>query len=835
MSGDVQQRVKRILTFGITRLPYTVKMAGVSMEKVLGVMKNREMIRNVAIIGGTNSGIMTVMDTLNKNAGLCLTSDEGYTRYVVDPMVTNLTCLYHTCSPINLQHMEAQDGNTDFVLNVMDTPGSVDFSAEVDTTLRTMDGVVVMVDCLSGISLDTWTVLRQAIKERVKPVLFINNIDRVVQEHKLSQEDLYQSLYNVTEAAKGVIATYSDESGPMGSIQFDPVKGNVLFGSAGQGWGVTLREAAAAHAAKLKMAPNELLGKLWGDNFYSPSKKKWKKEGSKGYIRAFNMFVLDPIFKVFETSENVQGGALPDLIESIGVQLTIDNNESNSKKRLQSVMGQWLPITNSLLTMVVLHVPSPIKAQGYRTEILLKPKTDEVVCTAVKMCDPRGPLVLHVSKWIRVERTDTFYGIGRVFSGSVISGSEIEEPQRKTAISEISIIAGNNICPVPEVQCGNVCVIRGIEQRIAKTGTLSTHTTPVLFTDIRYSVSPIVYLDVEPRNPADAPNVFVELKKLMKLHPVLECSIGASGLHTLTGSSEHLMLRCRTYLDEKVGIKPNQPHTAYCETITEEPAVICTSVCPKTPKNELSIKTIPLPNGLCECIDEGFVSADMEPAKRATYLARNFGYNASEFDRLWCFGPSESGPNLLYDSCKQSCDLSHVKDGIIAGFRWATREGILCEEKMRGVQADLRYANWKLTDDSDIVKATRRATHGSIIASSPRLMEPISLVEVTCAQGELRSVTEALTNRQGRLLKERRVGWTPNSIVKCFVPGENCLGIADELSSRPTCVVQVAFHHWEIMNDDPLEPDSAAAAIAMATRVRKGLPADIPGAHASSA
>ncbi|XP_021350409.1 elongation factor 2-like [Mizuhopecten yessoensis] len=811
-------------------------MAGVGMEEVRRVMKIPESVRNVAVIGGTDSGMVPLMNGLNRKAGPNLTAEESgrCRKYDVDPMAANLTCLYHTCAPADLPGMEAVEGNTDFVINILDTPGSVDFSAEVDTTLRMMDGAVVMVDCISGVTLDTKLVLKQSIRERVKPVLFVNNIDRAIMEHKLSQEDLYQTIHSVVEAAKGVMATYSDESGPMGSVQFSPVKGNVLFGSASQSWGVTLGEIAAKQAEKLKVAPSVLLSKLWGDNFYNSSQKKWKNEPSKDYIRAFNLFVLDPIFKLFEASGNVQGSALPDLIENLGVQMSLDNNETNTRTNVQEMMCQWLPISNSLLTMIVIHLPSPQTSQRYRSELLVSRKTDAVGTSAVKTCDPSGPLIMYVTKWYQIGETNTLYAIGRVFSGSIVSGSEIKESQRKTKISETSIVIGDKICPVPEVICGNLCAIRGVEQMIAKMGVVTSHSSPVVFTDIRHSVSPVVQLDIDQKNPGDAPNLLIEIKRLMKLHPVLECSIAASGLHILTGTSEHLMLRCKSYLEKQMVLKPTKLHVAYRETVTEEPEMLCTAVCPNNKKNEISIKTKPLPNGLCECIEEGFISADQDPEARAEYLAKNFGYDVSEADRLWSFGPGSSGLNLLYYISKQVRDQGHIKDSIISGFQWAAREGILCEESMRGVRIEVRYAKWQLADDSDVVVAIRRAIQGSIIASVPRLMEALFRVEVICSHQATRTVRETFTNRQGRLLEERRLGRTPMSVVCCFLPGEKCLGISGELGSSAKRV-EVAFDHWELMNSDPLDPESAAALVAMETRARKGLPSDIPGSHASSA
>merc|ERR1712117_734969 len=109
-----------------------------------------------------------------------------------------------------------------FLINLIGSPGHVDFSSEVTAALRVTDGALVVVDCVSGVCVQTETVLRQAIAERIKPVLFMNKMDRALLELQLGQEELFQTFQRVVEDVNVIIATYADDDGPMGIVRVDP-------------------------------------------------------------------------------------------------------------------------------------------------------------------------------------------------------------------------------------------------------------------------------------------------------------------------------------------------------------------------------------------------------------------------------------------------------------------------------------------------------------------------------------------------------------------------------------------------------------------------------------
>src|ERR1700760_4442490 len=100
----------------------------------------------------------------------------------------------------------------EFLINLIDSPGHVDFSSEVTAALRVTDGALVVVDCVDGVCVQTETVLRQALGERIKPVVVINKVDRALLELQVTKEDLYTSFQRTIESVNVIISTYKDDA-----------------------------------------------------------------------------------------------------------------------------------------------------------------------------------------------------------------------------------------------------------------------------------------------------------------------------------------------------------------------------------------------------------------------------------------------------------------------------------------------------------------------------------------------------------------------------------------------------------------------------------------------
>ena len=126
-----------------------------------------------------------------------------------------------------------------------------------------------------GVCVQTETVLRQAIAERIKPVLFMNKMDRALLELQLEKEDLYLTFQRIVENVNVIIATYADDDGPMGIVRVDPSNASVGFGSGLHGWAFTIKQFSEMYAEKFGVPVAKLMSKLWGENFFNPKTKKW--------------------------------------------------------------------------------------------------------------------------------------------------------------------------------------------------------------------------------------------------------------------------------------------------------------------------------------------------------------------------------------------------------------------------------------------------------------------------------------------------------------------------------------------------------------------------------
>merc|ERR1712121_193525 len=657
----------------------------------------------------------------------------------------------------------------------------------------------------------------------------------------------YQTFQRIVESVNVIIATYADEDGPMGDVQVYPTNGTVGFGSGLHGWAFSLKQFAEMYSSKFNIDVGKLMKRLWGDNCFNPKTKKWGKTMQDGYVRGFNQFVLDPIYKVFDAIMNNKTANIDKLIKNTGVKIKAEEREKEGKPLLKTFMRNWLPAGETLLQMITIHLPSPVTAQKYRCELLYEGPSDDEVATAIKNCDPEGPLCMYVSKMVPTTDKGRFYAFGRVFAGKVATGQKVRimgpnyTPGKKDdlyvkPIQRTILMMGRYIEAIEDVPCGNIAGLVGVDQYLVKTGTLTTSDKAHNMKQMKFSVSPVVRVAVEAKNASDLPKLVEGLKRLSKSDPMVMCIIEESGEHIVAGAGELHLEICLKDLEEDhagIPIKKSDPVVSYRETVSEESSETCLSKSPNK-HNRLFMKARPMPDGLAEDIDKGEVTPRGEFKTRARYLQEKYDYDVTEARKIWCFGPDGTGPNLVIDCTKGVQYLNEIKDSVVAGFQWATKEGVLAEENMRGIRFNIHDVTLH-TDaihrgGGQIIPTARRVLYACCLTAEPRILEPVYLVEIQCPEGAVGGIYGCLNRRRGHVFEEYQVLGTPMFQVKAYLPVSESFGFTADLRSCtggqafPQCV----FDHWQMMQSDPLTAGSPSQLVVEATRKRKGIKLEVP-------
>jgi elongation factor 2 len=205
------------------------------VDEVQKLMYAPEHIRNIAIIAHVDHGKTTLTDSLVAGAGLISKELAGELKVMDSEEIEQQRSMTIKASDISLGF---HHGGKDYLINLIDTPGHIDFGGHVTRAMRAIDGVILVIDSVEGVMPQTETVLRQAMKEKAKPVLFINKIDRLINELKLGPEDMQDRLTKIIKSVNDLISRYgSKEFKEEWLIKVE--KGNVAFGSAYNKWGLS--------------------------------------------------------------------------------------------------------------------------------------------------------------------------------------------------------------------------------------------------------------------------------------------------------------------------------------------------------------------------------------------------------------------------------------------------------------------------------------------------------------------------------------------------------------------------------------------------------------------
>ncbi|KAF9013346.1 P-loop containing nucleoside triphosphate hydrolase protein [Cyathus striatus] len=378
-----------------------------------------ENVRIITTMGHVDHGKTTLMDTLLAANNIISPRMAGKMRYLdsrEDEQERGIT-MESSAVSLKFQVMaKDEDGGKipkTYIVNMIDTPGHVDFSSEVSTASRLCDGALVLVDVVEGVCTQTIAVLRQAWQDRLKPILVINKFDRLITELKLAPVEAYHHLARLIEQVNAVMGGFfaSDrmeddlrwreererrlaekkdqladetEAAVHESEEYllRPEKGNVIFASAIDGWGFRVGRFAQLYAQKLGIKEANLRRVLWGDFFLDPKTKRvisYKHLRGRALKPLFVQFVLDNIWAIYDA---VVINPNPDKVTKIVSTLNLkiaprDLKSKDARYLLNLILSQWLSLSTCIIQTTIDVVPAPCFAQATRIPKMLYPELRE--------------------------------------------------------------------------------------------------------------------------------------------------------------------------------------------------------------------------------------------------------------------------------------------------------------------------------------------------------------------------------------------------------------------------------------------------------------------------
>ncbi|XP_064123267.1 elongation factor-like GTPase 1 isoform X1 [Loxodonta africana] len=417
-----------------------------SLDKMIQLQKNTAKIRNICVLAHVDHGKTTLADCLISSNGIISSRLAGKLRYMDSREDEQIRGITMKSSAISLHYTK---GTEEYLINLIDSPGHVDFSSEVSTAVRICDGCIIVVDAVEGVCPQTQAVLRQAWLENIRPVLVINKIDRLIVELKFTPQEAYSHLKNILEqinALTGALFTSkvleeraeretesqvnpSSEQGEQvydwsagledtddSHLYFSPDQGNVVFTSAIDGWGFGIEHFAKIYSEKIGIKKEVLLKTLWGDYYINMKAKKiMKVDQAKGKKPLFVQLILENIWSLYDAVLKKDKEKIDKIVTSLGLKIGArEARHSDPKVQISAVCSQWLPISQAVLAMVCQKLPSPLDITAERVEKLmctgsqtfdsLPPETQALKAAFMKCgSEDTAPVIIFVSKMFAVD------------------------------------------------------------------------------------------------------------------------------------------------------------------------------------------------------------------------------------------------------------------------------------------------------------------------------------------------------------------------------------------------------------------------------------------------
>ncbi|MGC8648835.1 MAG: elongation factor EF-2 [Candidatus Micrarchaeia archaeon] len=716
------------------------------VEEITKIMGNLDQIRNVAIIAHVHHGKTTLTDSLLAQAGLISKSVAGdvlYTNYEAIEKDRRMTIKSAAIS-LGFSYKDK-----DYIINLIDTPGHVDFGGHVTRAMRAVDGVVLVVDPVEGIMPQTETVLRQSMKEKAKPILFVNKTDRLLTELRLTPEQTFERLIKLIADINKLIEQYAPiEFADKWKVSVD--NGSVAFGSAYKKWAISKRTMEKYHTT---------------------------------FKDIFN--------------------------------LTAKGDEATLQK--------IAPIDETVLTMIIEHLPSPKEAQAYRIPHLWHGDINTPEGKAMMTVDANAKTNAVVFG-INYDQHSGEVAIARVFSGSVKKGMEfnISGKNDKQRLQQVGIFMGPDRVLVDQIPAGNIAALIGLKD-VSVGDTISEEVIEP-FEQITHYSKPVVTKAIEAKDSRDTTKLIEALREIGKSEFNIEVKINQdTGEYLVSGMGElHLEVIETKLKDEfKIPIISSEPIVLYQEAIEGKAGPIEGKSPNKHSKFYVMVE--PLPASVVQAIDEGTIREGKPKGQNAIEAMIKAG-----LDRALAKGVVDiANRNMLIDATKGVQYMNEVMELLIDGFEEAVKDGPLAREKVSGVMVKIVDAT--IHEDpvhrgpAQIIPAIRNAIYAGLLTAGVIILEPKQNFTINIPQEYMSDVITMIQSKRGivnNITQDRE----QVSILAKLPVAEVIKGFSNDIRSRTQ---GRAIWYQEFAGYEKLPKDLQNKVVAE-IRKRKGQPPEPP-------
>jgi elongation factor G len=420
-------------------------------------------------------------------------------------------------------------------INIIDTPGHVDFTIEVERSLRVLDGACAVFDAVSGVEPQSETVWRQANKFNVPRICFINKMDRTGSDFKGGVESIREKL---GAKACPIQIPIGAESEFLGMVDLVEMKG------------IVFKDETKGAKFEVIDVPDEL---------------RAEAEKAREYLLECVAEVDEAIMEKYLSGETVSVPEIKAAIRKGTIKMEIFPVLCGSAFKNKGVQ--------QLLDAVIDYLPSPLDIPSVKGTDPTKKEVVEVE----RATDPAAPMCALAFKII----TDPFVGVltfFRVYSGTVTAGSGVLNSTRdkKERIGRVVRMHADKREEVKEVEAGDIGAAVGLKETI--TGdTLCDPNNPIVLESI-HAPAPVISIAIEPKTKADEEKMGLSLMKLAKEDPSLKVSVDKeSGQTLIAGMGElHLdIIKQRLFREFGVDTTVGKPQVAYRETIVNKAEAEC--------------------------------------------------------------------------------------------------------------------------------------------------------------------------------------------------------------------------------------------------------------------